>query len=241
MFDSTGGSAGRGRMVRGVVAALAAALVLAAAGCISVEEEVDLRPDGTVKYAADFTLPEMFIAGLSDMAETSGGKSLADEWVKGDSTKGDSTRHREFAEGRDHHFVSERDFASLEHLAVLSARAAATPDSARKEDMSPEMPLGGIEVTRLDARRVRLRRVLESPSAKAGPGGEDDSTNAGAKRMFAGHFYVFRLRAPAIESANGVIAADRKSVEWRVPMNDLMGDSAAVPEAVLVHEPRSKR
>lgn len=149
-----------------------------------------------------------------------------------DSTERDSLRHREFVDAKDHHFVAERDFASLEHLAILSARAD-VPDSERTRDGAPELPLGGIQVTRLDARRTLLRRTIDNPSPGM-PGAEPDSTGAQAKRMFADRVYVFRLHAPAIESATGVLAPDRKSMEWRIPMVDLAGDTTVVVEAILI-------
>ena len=231
-----GPSVGRGKRIRRVlaVAAAAGALALAGSGCISVTEEVLIRPDGSVQYGVDFTMLEMVIQGLAEMSGEDPGKSLGSQWLaSADSAQRDSIRLREFVEGKDHHFAAERDLASLEHLAILSSRAE-VPDSERVEKGAPGLPLEGIRVTRLDARRVRLVRTLENPSPPGMPAAGGDSTDARTKRMFADRHYVFRLRAPEIESANGVVAKDRKSAEWRIPMTQLAGDSAVVVEAILV-------
>jgi hypothetical protein len=211
--------------------------VLAATGCISIEENVVVRPDGTAQYGVDFAMLEMFAQGLAGMAGE-GEPSLGEQWLAtADSSAGDSVRLREFVQDADHHFAAERDFASLEQLAILSGRSDA-PESIRAGGGGPDLPLGGIRITRLDGGRVRLRRTLENPSpargARRDTTAESAASDASARRMFAGRDYVFRLTAPAIESANGEIAPDRKSATWRIPMASLAGDSAVVVEAVLV-------
>ena len=229
------------------IASLVFALALAAgAGCISIEEDIEVRPDDTVQYGVDFRMMEMVVQSLSGMSGEEG-KSLGAQWLAAaDSAARDSTRLREFVEGADHHFVAERDFASLDHLAGRSARNEATPESLRSAKSGPDLPLGGIRATRLDGGRIRLVRRLENPTpASPPPPGstitvEDDSSSttmdasdAMAKTMFADRVYVFRLRAPRIESANGTIAADQKSAEWRIPMSVLAGDTTVVVEAVI--------
>ena len=213
-----------------------AVLFVMATGCISIEENVVVRPDGTAQYGVDFAMLEMFVQGLAGMGGE-GEPSLGEQWLaSADESAGDSIRLREFVQDADHHFAAERDFASLDQLAILSARSY-VPDSIRAGRGGPDLPLGGIRITRLDGGRVRLRRTLENPSPRPGAGAADsvsDKASASAKRMFAGRVYVFRLSAPAIESANGEIAADKKSATWRIPMASLAGDSAVVVEAVFV-------
>lgn len=219
---------------------VAGALVLAAGGCIGIDEEVALDATGRARYTVDITMLEFVIQGLAEMTGEDASKGIGAQWMaQADSSMRDSIRLREFVDTKDHHFVGERDFVSLEHLGALSARASFPDTAGSGPDSGPdpgsgrkmEMPLPGIQVTRLDGGRFRVRRVLEPPTAGAMPGAPD-TADARAQRMFKDRSYVFRLRAPRVESANGTIAPDRRSVEWRVPLLGL-GENAVVPEAVL--------
>lgn len=225
----------RAALVLGLVGLMGAA----GAGCIGIEEKVDVRADGRVAYGVDFTMLEMVAQTLSGMGGEDG-PSLGEQWLAAaDSAAADSVRLREFVEGADHHFVAERDFASLAELARHSERSESLPESLRAK--GPSLPLGGIRTTRLDGGKIRLHRTLENPSPTKPRGAAAEDSTAGAtddavaRRMFGDRVYVFRLSAPAIESvsANGTIAADRKSAEWRIPMTALAGDTTIVVEAVV--------
>ena len=226
--------AGRGRIG---IACAAGAMLLLATGCIDLREEVVVRADGRATYALDVALPEMFLGLGAALGDSASGGSPADRlWgpAEGAASAKDSVRVRDFVAGDMHHFVSERDLASLDHLEALSV------EDTSQAGMRGRV-LDGFEVDRTPDGRLRLRRVLEATKAAAmapGMGGEGDSTEkaqseAAAKRMFAGRVYAFRLTAPAIRSTNGTLSADRKTVDWSFPLTAVMVDTTIVLEAVL--------
>jgi hypothetical protein len=231
-------------MRRIACATLLVALALPSAGCFDIREDVHVRADGTARYDLDLAMPEMFFAFMAS-ADTSGGNPadrLFGKSLSGAATAGDSTRTREFVEGDMHHFAMERDLRSIEQLPAIAAT-----DSTGNELRGRALP--GYALVRLDANRVRLTRALDPDSTDrakllGGLGSGDDSTDAGmgsglvneesARRMFAGRTYTLRIHAPRVESANGTIAADGKSVEWKLPITGLFSaDSLRSLEAVF--------
>lgn len=198
-----------------------AGVALLAAGCFGTEEGIELRGDGTVLYTLEYSILET-IAPEGDPA-------LSANFLRADSAAGDSVRRREFVAGGDHHFVLERDYASLEHL--VAASLASERDTGGGPDAPLKLPLPGIFVQRLDGGRVRLARRMNESTDSSAP-------DSAMQAIFAGRFYVFRLRAPAIDSASGLVASDRKSAEWRAPLLDAR--NLAI-RAVLVRRPATAK
>ena len=221
---------------RAGIAGAAAWALLATAGCIDLREEVVVRPDGRATYALDVALPEMVLGLGAALGDSSGGSPADRLWGpdEGSAAAKDSVRVRDFLEGDMRHFVSERDLASLDQLDALSVEDTAQAGMRGKV-------LDGFEVDRTPEGRVRLRRVLEATQAAAmapgmdaeGDSAEKAQSEAAARRMFAGRVYAFRLTAPAIRSANGKLSADRKTVEWSIPLTAVLVDTTIVLEAVL--------
>ena len=115
-----------------------AVLFVMATGCISIEENVVVRPDGTAQYGVDFAMLEMFAQGLAGMAGE-GEPSLGEQWLAtADSSAGESVRLREVVLDADHHFAAERDFASLEQLAIPSGRSDAPASIRAPQDPATE-------------------------------------------------------------------------------------------------------
>ena len=207
---------------------LAALVVLAALspGCLDIQEDVHVHADGTARYDLDFAMPEMFF-GFMDAAGDSGGSPGLNLWgAPMEGKAADSTRTRDFVEGDMHHFAMERDLRSLAQLPAI-----AIGDSSKGEMRGHALP--GYSLTRLDANRVRLTRAMNPDSTDrakmlgrldAEGQGAGTMSDAAGKRMFAGRTYTLRIHAPHIESANGTIAADGKSVEWKMPIAALFGD-----------------
>lgn len=218
----------------------AAALLLAvgAAGCIDVAEEIRVDPAGTARYAVDFAIPEMFFGFMAAAGDSGDGPGAKFFGKPLEGKAADSTRTRDFVDGDMHHFAMERDLRSLEQLPAL-----AVADSAGSELGGKALP--GYAVVRLDAHRLRLTRAMNPDStdkAKIMGRLDEDSTDAASSmltdeamgRMFAGRTYTLRLHAARIESANGTIAADGKSVEWRMPITAMLsGDTLKTLEAVI--------
>ena len=222
----------RGRASSGAVAIV----LVAAAGCIDLREEVVVRADGRATYVLDVALPEMFLGLGAAFGDSSGGSPADRLWgpAEGAASTKDSVRVRDFVEGDMHHFVSERDLASLAHLDALSV------EDTTQSGMRGKV-LDVFEIDRTPDGHVRLRRVLETTKAAAmapGMDAEADSaekaqSEAAARKMFAGRVYAFRLTAPAIRSTNGTLSADRKTVEWSFPLTAVLVDTTIVLEAVV--------
>lgn len=220
--------------------AVVAALLLAvgAAGCIDVAENIRVDPAGTARYEVDFAIPEMFFGFMAAVGDSGGGPGAKFFGKPPEGRMADSVRTRDFVDGDMHHFAMERDLRSIEQLPAL-----AVADTAGSELGGKTLP--GYVVTRLDAHRLRLTRALNPDStnkAKILGRLDEDPTSEGssvmsdeaAARMFAGRTYTLRLHAARIESANGTIAADGKSVEWRMPITAMIsGDTLKTLEAVI--------
>jgi hypothetical protein len=225
--------------MRRIAGAAALLLAVGAAGCIDVAENIRVEPAGTARYEVDFAIPEMFFGFMAAAAGDSGDAPGAKFFGKPlEGRAADSTRTRDFVDGDMHHFAMERDLRSLEQLPAL-----AVADTAGSELGGKVLP--GYAVVRLDAHRLRLTRALNPDStdkAKILGRLDEDSTGVASStlsdeamgRMFAGRTYTLRLHAARIESANGTIAADGKSVEWRMPITDMIsGDTLKTLEAVI--------
>jgi hypothetical protein len=217
-----------------------AALLLAvgAAGCIDVAENIQVDPAGTARYEVDFAIPEMFFGFMAAAGDSGDGPGAKFFGKPPEGRMADSMRTRDFVDGDMHHFAMERDLRSIEQLPAL-----AVADTAGSELGGKVLP--GYAVERLDAHRLRLTRAMNPDSTdkakimgRLDDGSTEDVSSAVSDeamgRMFAGRTYTLRLHAARIESSNGTIAADGKSVEWRMPITALIsGDTLKSLEAVI--------
>ena len=234
-----------GHRIRHILLVSLVLVAVGLTGCLDIREDVHVHADGTARYDLDLAMPEMFFGFMAaaggDSSASSPGLNLWGAPIAGKAA--DSTRTRDFVEGDMHHFAMERDLRSLAQLPAI-----AVGDSSKGEMRGRALP--GYSLTRLDASRVRLVRAMDPDSAdRAKMLGRLDAEGQGAgamsdaagKRMFAGRTYTLRIHAPHIESSNGTIAADGKSVEWTMPIVALFGDdrdSLRKLEAVIVTRPR---
>jgi hypothetical protein len=116
---------------------------LGTAGCYEIHEEVWIRPDGTVRYAVDYAVPEYLLGAL----EMDGGNAdtIAAEYARPAATvvDGDSVWNREYADGTLHHFVSVRRLGSIERLVTLPARQTERADLLKRKTATRDSLFAG--------------------------------------------------------------------------------------------------
>jgi hypothetical protein len=224
------------RMLR---AGLVLVLAAACAACLEVTQEVWVNADGSGRLQMDIAVAEALMAMAQ---ESEDGGSLQATLASYDKLKADPGRignlrsidHREYTEGGLHHFVIEVEVDDVtllpETLDEISRLSAADGEPLKESDelATPS----DMRFERLDDGRLLFVQSLVTEDAQAAGKEQandeelDEASRAFLSSMFAGKYYVIRLHAPAVNSANGQLAEDGGSVQWKIPMVDLMGGDA---------------
>lgn len=174
-------------------AALISTLTLA--GCLDVEEDVRLHPDGRVSYRCVLSEPVRM-------------QTLGPDLALG-------VRRR--LEGTPAVLRLESTTATRGETRITTIDAELQPSS------SDELPtVEGFRVEPLGAGRYRITRQLSSREA-ATPERPDPLGELLGRQLLGRHGYTLRLHAPRVLSANGAIDPSGTSVEWAVSWNDLKG------------------
>ncbi|MBX5484504.1 MAG: hypothetical protein IRZ16_22000 [Myxococcaceae bacterium] len=208
-------------------------------GCFDLLEEIWIAPDGSARMTLDVALamPLLRLAGqdpftkMQEDAKRTKAALEQDPAVK-------RFDFRTFEEGDVRHLVYELEVTDATKLAEIQHRVEAdAADAARKADelrFAFERVGGGRLVFTQQIGRGAVTPGSDGGSTPSGGAGEGDvADNLGramAQAMLAGHAMTVRLHAPRIGQTNGTLNEKQDTVEWRIPVADVMAGSAKVQE-----------
>ncbi len=143
------------------------------------------------------------------------------------------------------HFSRDLQFSAMAGMGLPNGGgkaddASGTPDSSAGDDAAQSADAAGAPEDQSGERSIKDRLLDKGRDALSK--GIDQGVDQGKKALgglggmlgglmgqalMADHYYTVRLYAAGIESTDAVAAADGKSVEWRIPMAELMDGSAS--------------
>ncbi len=209
-------------------------LSIVSTGCLELTQEVWVNGDGSGRMRLDIALPQ----GLLEMAaEAEGGNPLAENLEEYERLKAHpeeipnlrSVDHSEYVDGEFHHFVIELEVDDVtalpETMAQLQKRTAVGEEQAEKAD-----ELASQHEMRLErvgrGRMVFVQSLVDDSQMTEAPGPDMKELDASGKAflasMFAGKHFTVRLHAPKVTSTNGVVDETARTIEWKIPLTELM-------------------
>jgi hypothetical protein len=209
-------------------------LSIACAGCLELTQEVWVNGDGSGRMRLDIALPQ----GLLEMAtQADGGNPLAEtmeEYERLQANPGQipnlrSIDQSEYVEGEFHHFVIDLEVDDVtalpETMAQLQRRTTIGDEQAEKADELASQH--EMKLQRLGRDRMVFVQTLVDDSQAADVSGPDtEEMDAAGKAflasMFAGKHFTVRLHAPKVTSTNGNIDETATTIEWKIPLTELM-------------------
>lgn len=227
---------GSWRAVRVSVWVLCVVAVTSLSGCFDLLQEIWVAADGSARLRLEVALPKsvLHLAGqgaltkLREDAKKTGAELKDDPVVKAFSFK-------DHVEGDVQHLVYELEVTDATKLGALQQRVWASAANEKEgEGMTFrfEKGTGG-------ALRFVQRVGKDAQRADGGAGAEPGSVADRAARelgrkmagaMFEGRFVTVRVHGPAIGETNGALNEKKDTVEWRLPMAELMSDGAPLQE-----------
>jgi hypothetical protein len=203
------------------LAGLAGALLLS--GCIQVEQEYWINPDGSGTIRMDMAYSE----ALKEMGDpTASGLPTTTE-LEGDYSGNPfvtkMTLDEYTADGMYHTAVL------IEVSSMTEFLRAAEADSGSAKEGLPSLEL-------LENGQYRFSQLLTMD-------GDEELDEFSREMMtgaFSGMYWTVKLHAPNVVSTNGVMDAKTSTVEWRVPMSDLLTTSSGY-EIEAVYQPPALR
>lgn len=209
-------------------------MTMACTGCLELTQEIWVNADGSGRMTLDIALPQ----GLMAMAsESEGGSPFMENQAEYERLKAHpeeipnlrSLDHREYVEGEFHHFVIELEVDDVtalpETMEQLQARTTIGEEqSGEAEEVASPAEM---RLERLGGGRMLFVQPLVNEGLAAGtsePGMEEmeEAGQAFLASMFAGRYFTVRLHAPKVTSTNGTVDGTAQSIEWKIPMTDLM-------------------
>jgi hypothetical protein len=208
-------------------------LALAGAGCFSMTQEIWIHADGTGRVLLDVGFSDQLLAMGGQGA---GGGPAAQLRAEMEKTKAEmaadptvsAVETSERSEGGMRHFVMDVRLRSATGMKSVKGLAGPHGEAARTNDVRvEELPNGHL----LFAGRYE---VPPNPQLDELRNDEDPTADAAMRGMMAGFFadkyFTVRLHAPRIVSANGTLDAERRTVEWKTPMVEVIAPGAVLPE-----------
>jgi hypothetical protein len=219
------------KMTRGLLLVI---LSITCAGCLELTQELWVNRDGSGRMRLDIALPQ----GLLEMAtEAEGSNPLAENLEQYEQLKAHpeqipnlrSVDHSEYVDGEFHHFVIEievDDVTALpETMAQLQKRTAVGEEQAEKADelaAQHEMKLERVGRDRM----VFVQSLVDDGQGADASGPDMEEMDAASKAflasMFAGKHFTVRLHAPKVTSTNGTVDETAGTIEWKIPLTELM-------------------
>ena len=210
------------------------------AGCFEILEEVWINNDGSGRIKIDIGISEaMMSMGTSD----SSANTFADLDKDFQKTKEEVEKNpkikrvdfKQYSDGGMKHFafdVEVRDLSALNDFQKI-VYSSEKKDTAKEASAEQGMPLENSELTieKQNGKIVFVRRIGQKPatedtstSAEGDSAGKafEDMGKAMAGAMFGNFSYTVRLHADNISSTNGKLDDQKKTVEWKIPLGELM-------------------
>jgi hypothetical protein len=218
-------------------------LALAGTGCFSMTQEIWIEPEGTARISVDVGFTEHVLSLAKGSGEDPMVKLRADLEKTRADLAGDpgvsGVEVAERSEGGMRFLKMDVRVRTVAALNTVKGLAGPHGDTARRSDVRvQELPSGNL----LFAGRHEVPQNTELDELLRQ---QEDTGDAAVRAMMGGFFaekyFTVRLHAPRIVSANGVVDAERRTVEWKTPMIDVIAPGAVLPEMRAEIDPGRRR
>lgn len=203
-----------------------AALVLG--GCIEITQEVWINGDGSGRMTMDLGLSEQLLS----MAGSGGEDPLAKFREQAKKTKAElqkdpnvsSVAITERKEGGDQHFVYDVQVKDVTRLRDVESRLSSSGPLGEDGKVRDK---GEFKIEKQPNGRLLFLMRLQTPKQDGKGGKQADALARGmAAAMFGNRAVTIRLHAPKIADTNGTLDDQKTTVEWRIPLVDLISEKA---------------
>jgi len=187
-------------VARVLCAVLCGLVALGTVGCYEIHEEVWIREDGTVRYALDYAVPEFVIITSTQVDGGNADSALARMRPPAATVvEGDSVWNRDFLDRDLRHFVSERQFSSVQRWIARAARGEAREDSlayaaARRDSISKALTKGVVGKRYLEIMDSLRQAEPRRPEPSTNPLAELTGSVLGGYRMAPDRNGAIRIR-----------------------------------------------
>lgn len=207
---------------------LATLALLTLTGCFDLVQDVWINPDGSARVVLDVAIPK----SLVKLGELGGGKDLmaqvrqeqeAAKETLGKDPNVEKLEQRTYEEGERIHLVHDLTVRDATKLPELYRKLA---DGAPRE-----RPRGGgdwdfrIERNGRDyvftQRFVPDKAPTQADSGNANPQAAELAKGM-AKALLANNHVTLRVHGPGIGETNGTVNEKKDTVEWKVPLSELV-------------------
>jgi hypothetical protein len=195
-------------------------------GCIDIEQELWIEADGSGHLKTTVGMPDM-----SDMMGDMGGQEGMDE-QKAEEQKKLIEQYKkdpnvtevtisESVKDDMMYTCTEIHFKDVEKIGPIWSKSMESAESAGGDDnKKSDAPT----IKKLSNGNYQFTYTLQS-EAKEGSDAENEAAKQMMQQMFQGKFYTIRIHHPEKANAKdslGKIIDGGKTVEWKIPMADLM-------------------
>lgn len=211
---------------------LAVALVAVAAlsGCLDLLEEIWVNPDGSARMVKEVVIPKMVlqIAGQGAVNQLRENAKQVEATLKKDPEVTKYT-FRDYQDSAGQHLAYELEVKHAQKLGEIDRKAMA--EAAPKQtgmgeglglQLRPKRFGGGYEFIQTLSKGT--------PGLDGGEAQENDFGQQLAQTLLSGHYVTVRVHAPTIGDTNGLVNAEKNTVEWKIPLADLASNTPRVPE-----------
>lgn len=229
--------------MKAVRTALLLLTTVACTACLELTQEIWVNADGSGRMSFDVMVPEALLAMAEESEDGNpfGENQAAWESLKADPSQVPNLRsldYQEYVEGEFHHFLIELEVDDAtrlpETMVELEKRTGDEADADEETPQEPEAmtPPSDMRLEPLGGGKMLFVQTLVSEDIGDVERGESEEADAAQEAflasMFAGKYYTVRLHAPKVNSTNGALDETTRTVEWKIPMADVM--SQKVPQ-----------
>ncbi|MBN2056772.1 hypothetical protein JW905_17725 [bacterium] len=211
-----------------------ALIPLLACGCFELYEEIWVNEDGSGRFKLDMGFSEI----LLNMAREEGRDDPLQELRENyEATKADLESnpniarfdYEEYKLGNMRHFVFDIDVRDISVVDDLHRQIVTERDKGK---LRPE---GRSELTidRLENGNLQFHQVFGNPEKDPYAPENPFAEALGAsfmQTMLGNRYIIVKLHGPRILSCNGTLDATMQTVEWRIPLLQLIGEGQAREE-----------
>jgi hypothetical protein len=201
--------------IRTALTVLLALLLLT--GCFDYSEEVWIYSDRSVRMRIDMGLSEV-LAGLS-------GETSRDYREPTRTVHPSGAIEETYASGGMFHRTLDARYKSFAELNALYRELEASMAEAGPAGQAPQSVPFSIAIEQLPNGNYRFRHEVRNWTKPEQPPADDWGAELGQsmlETMLGDASLHFKLYAPRIVASNGEISADARSVEWKVPLKQLL-------------------
>jgi len=192
-------------------------LALLLAGCINVNQSIEIYEDGSGKFAIDLGMSEMLVNMGEELGEGSGMETSFGE-VEEEMDLNDENPYvsnvvtNEFNEDGYKHYFVEADISDMK--AFLS--------EIQEGDES------GLNITleQTEDGNLLFTQIIDMSSGLADEEASDEEVNEFSNFMmegaFQGNYWTLTLKLPNVVETNGELDEESNTVTWSIPMADLV-------------------